>query len=63
MNLFTDYNALTTILMYSAARLFDILYMITGEKALEVTAFHCLAGASFHAAGHAHGLVHLVGLN
>jgi predicted heme/steroid binding protein/uncharacterized membrane protein len=31
------------VFMYSAT-FFDILYMVTGEKALEVTAFHCLAG-------------------
>ena len=31
------------VFMYSAT-FFDILYMITGEKSLEVTAFHCLAG-------------------
>ena len=31
------------VFMYSAT-FFDILYMLTGEKALEITAFHCLAG-------------------
>jgi predicted heme/steroid binding protein/uncharacterized membrane protein len=31
------------VFMYSAT-FFDILYMITGEKSFEVTAFYCLAG-------------------
>jgi predicted heme/steroid binding protein/uncharacterized membrane protein len=31
------------VFMY-AATFFDILYMLTGEKALEITAYHCLAG-------------------
>lgn len=31
------------VFMYSAT-FFDILYMVTGVKSLEVTAFHCLAG-------------------
>jgi uncharacterized membrane protein len=32
------------IVFMVSATVFDILYMITGVKALEVTAFHCLAG-------------------
>ena len=31
------------VFLYSAT-FFDILYMVTGVKSLEVTAFHCLAG-------------------
>ncbi|NPV05503.1 MAG: cytochrome b5 [Syntrophaceae bacterium] len=31
------------VFMYSAT-FFDVLYMVTGVKAFEVTAFHCLAG-------------------